>query len=61
MFLVLRSEIQRHTKAYIAGSIADMQSLLVDVGENVPKDEEAFQKVEDERVRADCNLRMVCV
>ena len=26
-----------------------MQSLLVDVGENVPKEEEAFQKVEDER------------
>jgi hypothetical protein len=45
---------------YIAGSIADMQSLLVDVGENVPKNEEAFQKVEDERVRADCNFRKVC-
>jgi hypothetical protein len=37
-----------------------MQSLLVDVGENVPKDEEAFQKVEDERLRADCNFRKVC-
>jgi len=49
-----------NTKAYIAGSIADMQSLLVDVGENVPKDEEAFQKVEDERVRADCNFRKDC-
>jgi hypothetical protein len=49
-----------HTKAYIAGSIADMQSLLVDVGENVPKEEDAFQKVEDERVRADCNFRKVC-
>jgi hypothetical protein len=32
---------------YIAGSIADMQSLLVDVGENVPKEEEAFLKAED--------------
>ena len=58
-FTVGASEIE-NTKAYIAGSIADMQSLLVDVGENVPKEEEAFQKVEDERVRADCNFRKVC-
>ena len=34
-----------------------MQSLLVDVDENVPKEEGAFMKVEDERVRADCNFR----
>jgi hypothetical protein len=53
------SEIE-NTKTYIAGSIADMQSLLVDIGENVPKEEGAFQKVEDERVRADCNFRKVC-
>jgi hypothetical protein len=58
-FTVGASEIE-NTKAYIAGSIADMQSLLVDVGENVPKDEDAFQKVEDERVRADCNFRKIC-
>ena len=44
-FTVGASEI-KNTKSYIAGSIADMQSLLVDVGENVPKEEEAFQKVE---------------
>ena len=37
-----------------------MQSLLVDVGENVPKVEEDFKKVEDEKVRADCNFRKVC-
>jgi len=37
-----------------------MQSLLVDVDGNVPKEEDAFQKVEDERVRADCNFRKVC-
>jgi len=37
-----------------------MQSLLADVGENVPKDEEAFQKVKDERVRADYNFQKVC-
>ena len=50
----------KNTKAYIAGSIADMHSLLVDVDENVPKEEEAFLKVEDERVKADCNFRKVC-
>ena len=48
------------TKSYIAGSIADMQSLLVDVDENVPKEERAFQQVEDERVKADFNFRKVC-
>ena len=37
-----------------------MQSLLIDVGENVAKDENAFLKVEDERVKADCNFRKVC-
>ena len=58
-FTVGASEIE-NTKAYIAGSIADMQSLLVDVDENVPKDEDAFQKVEDDRVCADCNFRKVC-
>ena len=58
-FVIGRDEIE-NTKAYIAGSIADMQSLLVDVGENVPKEEDAFEKVEDERVRADCNFRKVC-
>ena len=54
------SEIE-NTKAYIAGSIADMQSLLVDADNNVPKEEGSFQKVEDEKVRAGCNFRKVCV
>jgi CRISPR/Cas system-associated exonuclease Cas4 (RecB family) len=58
-FSVTAAEIE-NTKAYIAGSIADMQSLLVDVGENVLKEEGTFQKVEDERVRASCNFRKVC-
>ena len=58
-FTVEASEIE-NTKAIIAGSIADMQSLLVDVGGNVSKDEEAFSKVEDDQVRADCNFRKVC-
>ena len=59
-FTVGAAEIE-NTKTYIAGSVANMQSLLVDVGDNVPKDEEAIQKVEDERVRGSCNLRKVCV
>jgi len=58
-FNVTGGEIE-NTKGYIAGSIADMQSLLVDVDENVPKEEGAFQKVEDERIRTNCNFRKVC-
>jgi len=37
-----------------------MQSLLVDVSKNVPKEEEAFLKVEDDSVRSSCNFRKVC-
>ena len=58
-FTLTGAEIE-NTKAYIAGSIADMQSLLVDVGDNVPKQEAAFRKVEDDRVRDKCNFRKVC-
>jgi hypothetical protein len=58
-FTVAAAEIES-AKAYIAGSIADMQWLLLNVAGNVPKDEDAFQKVEDERVRAGCNFRKVC-
>jgi hypothetical protein len=58
-FNIGMAEIE-NAKAYIAGSIADMRSLLVDVGENVPKDEDAFQKVEDDRVKGGCNFRKVC-
>jgi CRISPR/Cas system-associated exonuclease Cas4 (RecB family) len=58
-FTVTDVEIE-NTKAYIAGSIADMQSLLVDVGENVPKEERAFQQVEDDRIRSSCNFNKVC-
>jgi len=58
-FSVIGSEIE-NTKKYIAESIADMQSLLIDVGKNAPKEEEAFQKVENERIREGCNFRKVC-
>ena len=49
-----------NTKAYIKGSIADMQSLLVDIENNIPKEEQSFKKVEDERTRSRCNFRKVC-
>ena len=58
-FTVGASEIE-NTKTYIAGSIADMQSLLVDVGENLPKEESAFLKMQYEGTRANCNFRKVC-
>ena len=58
-FNVKGAEI-KNTKTYIAGSITDMQSLLLDVDENVPKKESAFSKVEDDRVRSRCNFREVC-
>ncbi len=37
-----------------------MQYLLADVGENVPKGEGAFQKVEDDKIKGSCNFRKVC-
>ncbi len=47
-------------KGYIGGSIKDMQSLLVDLGNNIALEEERFGKVEDERVSLRCNFRKVC-
>ena len=47
-------------KGYITGSIKDMQSLLTDIGSNIPLEEERFSKVEDERVSLRCNFRKVC-
>ena len=58
-FTVSPAEIE-NTKTYIAGSIADMQSTLVDVDNNVPKEEEAFQKVKGDRIRSSCNFKKVC-
>ena len=58
-FSVKEGEIA-DTKAYIKGSIADMESLLVDVENNVPKEEKFFKKIEDEKIRARCNFRKVC-
>jgi hypothetical protein len=37
-----------------------MQSLLVYVDENVPKEEGVFMKMEDDLVKEGCNFRKVC-
>lgn len=47
-------------KGYIRGSIKDMQSLLMDVENNIPLEEDRFSMVEDERVSLRCNFRKVC-
>ena len=58
-FLVTEGEIA-NTRAYIKGSIADMQSLLLDVENNVPREEIFFKKVEDDRIKDRCSFRKVC-
>jgi len=58
-FIVSGAEIE-NTKTYITGSIADMQSMLVDVDYNVPKEEKAFQKVEDDWIQSSSNFKKVC-
>jgi hypothetical protein len=37
-----------------------MQSLLADVENNLPKEENLFKRIEDERIRSRCNFRKVC-
>jgi hypothetical protein len=35
--------------------------MLVDEGNNVPKDEDSFKKVGDDKIRDKCNFQKVCV
>ena len=58
-FSVTDGEVE-NIKGYIRGSIKDMQSILTDIGSNIPLEEERFSKVEDERVSLRCNFRKVC-
>jgi CRISPR/Cas system-associated exonuclease Cas4 (RecB family) len=58
-FSVTQGEAE-NIKGYIRGSIKDMQSLLTDVSNNIPFEEEKFTKVEDDRVSLRCNFRGVC-
>lgn len=58
-FSVSRGEVENIT-GYIRGSIKDMQSLLIDVENNIPLQEDKFSKIEDERVSLKCNFRKIC-
>ena len=53
-------EEMKGMKGYIRGSVQDMESLLIDVGENIPVEEERFSKVEDEQISLNCNFRKIC-
>lgn len=50
-FSITHGEVE-DIKGYIQGSIKDMQSLLSDVGNNIP--------IEEERFSLRCNFRRVC-
>ena len=58
-FSVTDGEVE-DIKGYIKGSVKDMQSLLTDIENNIPLEEERFSKVEDDRVGLRCNFRKVC-
>ena len=58
-FTVTEGEID-NTRSYIRGSIADMESLLIDLRNNVPMEEGYFKKIKDDKIRDRCNFRKVC-
>jgi hypothetical protein len=47
-------------KGYISGSIKDMQSLLADVPNNLPMEEDRFSKIEDEHIISRCHFKKIC-
>jgi hypothetical protein len=53
-------EEMKGMKGYINGSIKDMQSLLTDLSNNLPVEEDRFSKIEDQHVTSRCNFRKVC-
>jgi hypothetical protein len=59
-FSVSQEEI-KGIKGYINGSIKDMQSLLADVSNNFPMEEDRFSKIEDEHIISRCNYRKLCI
>ncbi|MFW6163253.1 MAG: PD-(D/E)XK nuclease family protein, partial [Planctomycetota bacterium] len=58
-YQVTASDIE-DARAYILGSVEDMQSLVADVAHNVPLAEEAFTKTEDLRECRRCNYVGLC-
>jgi hypothetical protein len=53
-------EEMKGMKGYINGSIKDMQSLLTDLSNNLPVEEDRFSKIEDQHVTSRCIFRKVC-
>jgi hypothetical protein len=53
-------EEMKGMKGYINGSIKDMESLLTDVPNNFPMEEDRFSKIEDEHVISRCHYGKVC-
>jgi len=53
-------EEMKGIKGYINGSIKDMQSLLTDVSNNIPIEEDRFSKIENEHIIFRCNYRKIC-
>ncbi len=58
-FSITQGEVE-DIKGYFKGSIKDMQSLLLDAGNNIPVKEDGFSNVGDERVSLRCNFRKIC-
>ncbi len=59
-FSITQGDVE-NIKGYIRGSIKDMQSLLGDLANNMPLEEDRFSKVEDDRVCMRCNFSKVCI
>jgi hypothetical protein len=53
-------EEMKGMRGYINGSIKDMESLLTDVLNNLPMEEDRFSKIEDEHITSRCNYKKVC-
>lgn len=47
-------------KIYIRGSIKEMQSLLIDVENNIPMVGEKVSRAEDKKICGGCNFLRVC-
>ena len=54
------AEEMKGMKGYINGSIKDMRSLLADIPNNLPMEEDRFSRIEDQGVSLRCNYRRVC-
>jgi len=54
------TEEMKGMKGYINGSIKDMHSLLADIPNNLPMEEDRFSRIDDEGVSLRCNYRRVC-